>query len=92
MPMIALARFIVVAQDAHFIDDERQPVLEGVARASHRSWQPPYDYFDKRTRIKHMPFIDQQFRRHVGLYNNAPVCCQSLQHLSLQAGMTGSNK
>jgi hypothetical protein len=92
MPMITLARFIIVAQDADFIDDERQPVLEGVARASCRSWQPPYNYLDKRTCIKHMPFVDQQLRRHVGVYNNTLGCCQLLQHAFLQAGITGSNK
>jgi hypothetical protein len=31
-----------------------------------------------------MPFVYQQLRRHVGVYNNTLTCCQLLQHARLK--------
>jgi hypothetical protein len=64
--VIAFSGFIVVAQHADPIDDERQSILERVDRASRRSRQAPNDNLGERPSIKHVPFVDQQFGFLVG--------------------------
>jgi hypothetical protein len=60
--VIAFAGFIVVAQHANAIDDQRKTVLERMNRSTCRSRQSPYDDFDKCPRVQDMSFVKQQFR------------------------------
>src|SRR6266849_9405035 len=73
VPMVALARLVIVAQHANPIDNQRQPILERMARTPRRPRQPPNRDLDERTRVKHVPFIGEQLGFHVGGYNNVPL-------------------
>jgi hypothetical protein len=70
MPMIALAGFVVVAEHTFAVDDERQPILEFVARTRRRYWQAPDDDLDKRALIQHVALVHQRLGLHVGEYDN----------------------
>jgi hypothetical protein len=76
VPMIALARLVVVSQHASSIDDKCQSILEPVGRSTSWPRQTPNDNLDEHTGVKHMPFVDQQLDFHVGVNNNAMRCCQ----------------
>jgi hypothetical protein len=55
MPMISLARLIVVSHDANLIDDQRQPILEIVGAAANRLGQAPDNNLDFRTVVDAEP-------------------------------------
>jgi len=78
--VVPFASFVVVTQHTYAINDERQPILERMFRIPYRPGQPPNDDLSKRPDIEHVPFIDQQFRAHVGQNNNTDRRCQLLQH------------
>jgi hypothetical protein len=70
MAMIALARLVIIAQDAFTIANERQPVLETMPLAAHRTRDLPDDNFDEAAVVKHVPLVDQQLGLHVGIKDN----------------------
>jgi len=52
MAVITFPGLVVVADDAHTIDDKGQPILESVRRPRQHAWQMPDHEFGKRPIIK----------------------------------------
>jgi hypothetical protein len=70
VPVVALPRLIVIAQDTGSIGDEGEPVFETVTRATHGSRDAPDHKFNERLAIEDMPLTQQQFSLCVGDHNN----------------------
>jgi hypothetical protein len=71
MLVIALARFIVEAQDANLVSHEGQTVLESVRTPWNRPRQLSDRYFGEPVFAQNQPFTKYQPRLHVGIYTNA---------------------
>jgi len=58
MPVVALARLIIVAQQTVSTDNERKSILKTMQRAACRFWQTPNEDLNKRLGIKDVTFVN----------------------------------
>ena len=77
MPVVALARLVVVAQDALAADDKGQPVFKQVQASRHRRGQPPDHDIGECVRGDDDPPPDQFLRFHVVENNNKTARCEA---------------
>jgi hypothetical protein len=70
VPMVSLARFIVVAKYTDAVLDECQPIFEPMRRAANGARQTPDNDLDESIFGEHMSLIDHELGVHVGEYTN----------------------
>jgi hypothetical protein len=68
--VIALAGFIIVPKDAHAIRDQSEPIFESMAACRNGAWHFPQYEFGEHAFGQDNAAIEDQFRLHVGLYDN----------------------
>lgn len=76
MPMITFSTFVVIPENAYFIDDVRQAVLEGMPGSCQRLAKPPEHEFREFVLSIHNALTKQLCGFHVGDDTNTICCCQ----------------
>ena len=80
MPVVTLARLVVVAQHANLLHHIGQRVLEGVRAAPHRRRNTPHHQVGKRITAHHHAPSHHKLCLHVVNTDNTLRCCQREQH------------
>jgi len=82
VPVITLAGLIVVAQDTYAVDYKSQPIFEDMLASRNRLWHMPNDDVGEGVFGNIDSAADQFLRFHSDHDGYAPVCCQSIQHMT----------
>ena len=77
--VVALASFVVIAEDANLIDDESQTVFQAVSRTDDRDGHFPNNDCDKAIICQLRSFSEKKSGRHVGIYTNGLIVRQSVR-------------
>jgi hypothetical protein len=84
MPMIAFPFFVVIPENAYFINDVRQAELKRMSGSCQRLVKTPEHEFSELVISIHDTLTKQLRGFHVGDYTNAIYCCQLQQHIRLR--------